>query len=312
MSITASNEKGEGRQGSSEYSDNRIVTKSTRVFEVHVNDQSHDDQYILQLGQSASPDPIPADLAAHPTNAALFCKSRVARQQTGEGVAANCWLVTCEYDNSLSEEDAEDSQETPLERRVKFHIEFSSATKVLDRREDGIPIVNTVGDPFDPPLDDEDDRFVLVAKKNYAASDLNSLMQLMADYRNSVNSDTFRGLPPGSWRFVVPQMTELQSENGVEFYTVSWRFEAKDEYEISDPSTVEGSPEPWDRVVLNTGYNALTEANMDDTKHALLDKEPRKLKADGTVFEESDSPNYYYRTFKTKKRRPFSAIGIGS
>lgn len=310
--ITECHEKGSGRTGSSEYSDGRLITKSTRVFEVQVDDQDHDDQYILQFAQSASPDPIPNTLDPHPTNTGIRCKSRVATQHDDEGVGAKYWRVTCEYDNSVSDDDADDAGTTPLERRVKFHIEFGSATKILERDNEGVPIVNTVLDPFDPPLDDEDDRFILVAKKNYAESDFVGLMQLMVDYRNSTNSDYWKGLPPGSWRFVTPQMSELQTEDDVKYYTVSWRFEAKDEYDIADPSTVEGSPEPWDRVVLNTGYNAFTTANDDTTKVTLLDKEPQKLKADGTLFEAGDDPNYYYRTFKTKKRRAFVAIGIGS
>ena len=310
MPITACNEKGEGRTGSKEYQGNRIIIKSTRVFEVHVDDQTHDDQYILDNGPFASPDPLPAILSVHPTNPLLRCKSTPARQQPGEGKAANCWLVTCEYDNQTSDADAEDSETAPLDRSTRWHLEFGGFVRILERDIDGDPIVNTVGDIFDPPLDEEDERPVLVARKNYDATDLPGLMALIVDYRGAVNNDTFLGLPSGSWRIGRVQMSEEQVEDDVRFHAVSWYLEAKEEYDISDPTTVEGTPEPWDRLVLNIGYKAFKTADDSDTKYTLVDREPRKLKKDGTLFAHDDNPNYFYRTFRTKKRRPFSALGL--
>lgn len=309
--ITECNEKGEGRTGSVEYQGNKIIVKSTRVFELFVDDPDNDDQYIIANGPSALPDPLPTILSAHPTNPVLKCKSIPVRQEPGEGKAANCWRATVEYDNQTSDQDAEDSETPPLDRRTRWVMRIAQATKVIERDIDGNLIANTVGDQFDPPLEEEDHRPVLVATKNYDATDLPGLMSLIADYSGAVNSDEFLGLPPGSWYLSAPDMSPEQVENDVRYHEVSWAFELKSEYEISDPSTVEGTPEPWDRLVLNVGYRAYQQAESSETVYNVVSsKDQVKLKETGVRFGHDDDPNYFYRTFRTKKRRAFSALGL--
>lgn len=304
--IVESHEISDNRQGSTEYQNGRIISKDTRTFRVTVDNKLHDAIYVLANATSASPDPIPVDMAQHPTNPSMRCKARTASQEGGGD--ARSWIVTCNYDNTTSEQDAEDAEKSPLDRRTKFHLEFTGYSRVLERDIDGNPIVNTVGDPFEDPLEEEDERPVLVARKNYDASLLGPLMSLIVDYRGAVNTDEFISAPPGSVRIAKVQMGELQIENDVEFYAVSWYFEFKEEYEGLSPETVEGTPEAWDRLVLNQGYRAYRTANDPETVYEIPDKKEKKLKEDGRVFGTDEG--YFYRTFRTKKRRPFSVLGL--
>lgn len=311
MSILRSDELGEHRTGSTEFQNGRLIVRSSRSWRVTCDTQYDDDQEVLTAAIIASPDPIANDLDAHPTNGDLLCRSRRAEQETGgDGVSAYSWLVRAEYDNQSNSQDAEDAETPPLDRRTRWHMEFNDVEVVQEYDQEGVLIQNTAGDVFDPPLVESESRPILVGKKNYDAGDLSGLMALVADYTNCVNSDTFLGRPPGSWHISKPQMSEEQSEGDVRYHVVSWPLELKGEYEFPDPSTVEGSPDPWDRVVLNRGFNHLTTPNDKETKAPIAGKEPRNLKEDGTLFIPTADPNYFYRTFKTKKRRPFSAIGL--
>lgn len=311
MSIISCNEIGEGRSASSEYSNQKVIVKDVRIFRVQTDSQYHTGAYILANAPSFGPDNLPLDLAVHPDFTDLRVKGRNANMETGEGVAAISWLVTCNYDNQLSDQDEEDSETEPLERRTKFHLESSSFTRVVDRDEEGRPLRNTIGELFDPPLEEEDERSVLVAVKNYDANDLPGLMALVADYRNSVSSDSFLGRPPGSWRMAKVQMSPEQVEDEHRFHSVSWYLELKDEYEFDDPSKIEGSPEPWDRLVLNRGTYAYMTANDPLSYYRLPGNEPKNLKQDGTLItDHGDGADYYYRSYRTKKRRPFSALGL--
>lgn len=312
MSIVECREQGEGRQGAVEFQGNRIIVRSTRVFKIYTGNPADDDQVILATGHEATPDPLPTILSVHPGNPELRLKSMPIRQDQGEGVAATCWIATCEYDNQTSEEDATDAQTQPIDRRTRWHMEFSGFTRVLERDINGLPIVNTIGDVFDPPLEEEDERPVLVAVKNYPATNLSGLMALIADYRGAVNSDTFLGVSPGSWRVARVQMSPEQVEDDIRYHSVSWYLELKEPYEFDDPAKIEGDPEPWDRLVLNRGLWALEVANDTESWYRIPGNEPRNLRRDGTLIVEHDGidPDYYYRSFRVKKRRPFSALGL--
>lgn len=310
MSISECHEIGEGRGAMSEYQNGQLVYKDTRVWRAIASTQNHTGTEILLLAQTATPDPVPADVATHPYESSMRVKTRSATQEIGEGVAANTWKIVVTYDNQTSDADSTDSETPPLDRRTKFHLEFASFTRILERDIDGNPIANTAGDIFDPPLEEEDERPVLVATKNYDADDLDGLMALLADYRGAVNSDTWLGRPSGSWRLARVQMSPEQVENDQRYHAVSYFFELKEEWEIADPSTVEGTPEPWDRLVENKGFNYLTVANDKESRVPFNTKEPRWLEEDGTLFLPSADPGYFYRTFRTKKRRPFSALNL--
>ena len=316
MSIVWSNEIPDGRTGTIEFrkekGGGKIGRTAVRVWQLHVDDKSHDDQYILEYGTAATPDPIPTILDRHPTNSTLKCRNLSAAQESGND--GKFWQVTANYDNNISEEDEQDAQqEDPLQRAPKYRIEWGQYTKILERDIDGLPIQNTAGDKFDPPLEDEDSRLVVTVTRNESASAFNSIVGLAYDYKNTVNSDTFLGQPPGSWRMMPILTGDIQTENDISYYQVTYAFELKEPYEGLTASKVENYSQlqPWDRLILNIGYNALTIPDDKSSKYPLPNKEAVKLSEDGTVFYTgTNADNYFYRNFRTKRRRPFGIFNF--
>lgn len=297
------------RGGSTRFQNFRLTRESTKKYRVKTDDKSHDDTYVLANAITATPDPLPNDLDSHPTQAGLYCTSRQASQETeGDG---RSWMVTCQFDNSISANDASDAGESPLERRTRYRMESVPFTRVVERDEGGILVQNYVGDKFDPMPEEEDERSVLVATKNYDATDFFGLCAFIHDYRGAVNNDlAFTVFPPGTLRLSRISMSDLQSESDIEFYTVSWNFEFKEEYENTDNIIPQPGHdvEAWDLVLLNQGYSAYASADDASSKFTWPGKEPVKLADDGTVASSPD--DYTFMHFRTKKRRPFSAIPI--
>lgn len=306
MAILSSTELPIGRGGSSEWNGGQIVRRDTKVYRVKVDDKSHDAQYILNNAIIATPDPIPNDLDSHPTQSGLYCRRRHADQEDVDGWT---FKVTCQFDNSVNPADAFPD---PLDRATKYRIEFSQFTKAVIFDNEGLPIINTAADFYDPPIEEEDGNLILIATKNYDAADLFALAGFIADYQNSVNSDEFFLQPIGSIRLGRVTASDLQIENDVQYYAVSWPFEFRSLPDISfdaDHVTVTGGFEPWDQYKLSEGYNALRTGGDFNTKYPLPNKEPKKLARDGTLAANSSSA-YFFTKHRTKKHRPFSAIPL--
>lgn len=269
---------------------------AVRAWRVETDDNSIDAVQILDNAHLSSPSPIAIIGEQHPSASILYCKSRDCKPDSDDGKA---WIVTANYDNQLSE-DPGDRDPNPLLRPVKYGLEWAQYTMLLTKDADGDPILNTVGDEFDEPLEEDDDRPILVAVRNEDAANLASLIALAVDYRNATNSDTFYGAPPGCVKMAPMELGDIQYENGQSYYAVRYAFMFKEEQEGGVPG--------WNRQILNRGKNAYKTANTASTKYSLGAEAPKNLKEDGTVLGSEDDP--FYLDIKTKKRRSFGALGL--
>jgi len=89
---------------------------------------------------------------------------------------------------------------------------FGSTTRV--------PVVNSAGDPFDPPFTEDLPRIGLVATRFEANFDPLTILY----YSDRVASDSFMGFPAGAARCVEIN-ADPHYENGVACYRVSYQFE---------------------------------------------------------------------------------------
>lgn len=123
------------------------------------------------------------------------------------------WTVTAEY--SSEREVNEDPTQDAMQIRV--YTEQFQKPAVFDK--DGNKIVNSAGDPFDPPNMMDDSRRVISLVRNVAA-----YPAWVLTYQDSVNSDTFtvRGITyaAGVGKVQSVSISDGQVRNGYPFYTL--------------------------------------------------------------------------------------------
>lgn len=292
MSILSSHEINEGRTASDTI---EFKGEAVRSWRVETSTNSHGPVYVLDNAHTASPDPIALEGDEHPESSLLFVKSRDCRSDGDDGKA---WIVTAKYDNQFKDDPAS-FEPNPLNRPVKYSLEWSQFSRIVTKDAEGALILNTVDDRFDEPLEQDDSRPILVAVRNHAASELGSLIALAVDYKDAVNSDTFYGAPPGSVKMAPFTTGEIQYENGVKFYTVRYEFHFRE----SDDPEIEG----WERQILNRGNRACASPNVLMSRYTVKDG-PKNLNEDGTIQGPSDEP--FYISVKTYRRRPFAALNL--
>lgn len=185
------------------------------------------------------------------------CISRKIKQDSDGELT---WELDLEFS---SDSEAQGKEENPLDELPRYSLQWETRDKVIEQDLDGEPIVNTVGDLFtDPPYTEEEDLPVMVVTRNEASLPV----ALAMDYKNKVNSDEFYGAEPGKVKLKAITTGELQVQNDVEFYKVTYEFVF--------------NPDGWQPEILNRGHRA---KNADGKIIDLPNKEVRNLKEDGTL-----------------------------
>jgi hypothetical protein len=136
------------------------------------------------------------------------------------------WHATVDY--STITPDAGQNVENPVDRAATVRWSSQSYQVPVTQDINGTPILNSAGDPFDPPVEREDKRRIL----NYSRFE-NSYSQIFADlYENAVNEDVFMGADPGYCRCNHIH-GERHYEKGAYTWKVDYEFEFRREgYEI--------------------------------------------------------------------------------
>lgn len=236
------------------------------------------------------------------TAARLVKKTPKLKSRSATG---NAWVVTCDYTTAA---DSNQSQQDPTERPPTISGSFVQFMRPLEKDTDGEPVVNTVGDPFDPPIEVEDSRPVLTIVKFFSSLDF----VFFCSYKDVINSDTFtvRSL---SFAPDVCKMQNLsfneQWINGINYFQVTAEMEIK--------------PEKWiPKEILNQGYrvkwpdaDGKLQMAKDDKSGEPLNT-PVLINEDGTQRETivrgfaANQPPHYVQV-KAYVRRPFALLNLG-
>lgn len=239
---------------------------------------------------------LPAYLTPHPQNpfATLRKLSYRPVEETADGVGA--YLVTGEYSSApLSQDDRDKAIPNPLDRPAKITVKSKPVMEAYDKDIEGNAIVNTAGDPPDPPLERPVPRWVFTVTKNVASVPLWFL-----DYEETVNDADFeiKGVTvlEGCAKLSGITISEDMKENNVDFLQLGFEIEVKK----APPSTNvrEGKepentfePKGWTTVLLNQGLREkidegsgvfsivnMTDSNGDQlTAPSLLDEDGAKI-----------------------------------
>lgn len=286
------------RSGSS---DEKFQRSYTVKWLVTTNNKLDGPQVVIDGVGGATPDAVPGKYATY----AIGTDVDANAYQLSLGVEPYHagtefqWVVTAEYGQPPKGEDPGERTENPLDRPVRYSIDWVAFTKPLTKDKDGNPIANAAKQSFDPPPEQEDLRPVLVAKKNFAT--LAEVISLMVTYKNAVNTDEFYGA--GEREAKVESITtgDQIHENGYAYYEATIRVMFNE------------AGEKFDRSFVNQGYKHYVSASdktlivARDAKQVPMN-EPVLLAEDGSRLpDDTDGNSLEFRTFNEVA---FSGLGI--
>lgn len=158
MSVTSYKLIHTGRDGGDEVaSDGMASRRYTSVYRVVTDDANDDAKVVLQSLPDLATSYAPAGGVADP---GAWCRRRRARN---ESFSKKVWIATLAFSS------ATELADSPLDdpATIEWHTESYSRPYYKDRN--GEWILNSAGDPFDPPIEADDSRWTIVVTKNMFA-----------------------------------------------------------------------------------------------------------------------------------------------
>ncbi|MBL8799267.1 MAG: hypothetical protein JNM56_35605 [Planctomycetia bacterium] len=207
----------------------------TRRFRV-LMDSALDDSYeVLRVeGIPRITDPYVSSKGA--TDLGARCHDRNAEQVEGH---RRMWEVTAEYSTDpadIGDPDKEGGgdggEQDPLAQPAEIVWDGNEATRPAEVGYDANfgtvrGVVNSAGDPFDPPYEIDDYRPTLTITRNQA----NYSQGLALAYVNKVNNDGFFGFAPGQAKCKKISAKSV-TEKGRTFWSVTYVFELRETWEV--------------------------------------------------------------------------------
>ena len=224
----------------------------------------------------------------HPEDANAFCISlQVENTSPWAG-----WTVTANY----SDERTIDDTPTDDAASISWGSEQFQKPAVFDLS--GKLIVNSAGDPFDPPAMMDDSRRVVTVEKNLAV-----VPSWILDYQDAVNNDVFSvdGISIGIGKAKMQNVTvsPRQRRNGTTFRTVTF--------------TIHLQRDGWLLDILDAGFREKVSGgrrNIKNNGDGEAPTAPVPLDGNGQPIDDPTPTNCVFLQFAVYKTRPFSSLPL--
>lgn len=223
-----------------------------------------------------------------------YVNSIDAQQEDGDALG---WIVTVSYGPFDAITAGGGPDNNPLLQPIDVDWDYRSQEIVAEYDDDGKPITNTAGDPFDPPIVIDDPRPLLRVVRNEATYNTSLVYQ----YRNAVNSDPFAGWPPQMARVI-----KIAGKSTFH-YQVGWYWIVTYEFEFNPPTG-------YRPLILNMGMRKKSQAaaTLDQVVPITLNghpiSRPMLLTKAGYLAKPTDKP--YFVQPKILPELPFAGFGF--
>lgn len=184
------------------------------------------------------------------------------------------WIISAQYGpfDVMSQ-----APEVPFTQRPKLSFGFSEFQQVQTVDANGDAILNSAGDPFNPPLMEDVSWPIMTITRNEPGFNLG----LVATAKGKINALPWFGRPAKWWRCLNIAGDEAQDPDGAIYFVVTYQFAL--------------NPNEWTAEVLDQG---MRELNSNGERVAILDKygnkvtEPWPLNEDGTKKAVGEDPEF--------------------
>lgn len=298
----------------SDYTSEKTSRQAWRVTTDSDTDSPHD---ILGIaGTAVGGVTLPLIGTAHEDDANSKCIDRQCNPEShGQ---KHHWIYIADYSNKY------DIDENPLDDPAKTEWSTETFQTPVWETIDGKSIVNSAGDPFDPPFEKDDSRWTSVTRKNVA----DKVPDWMFAYPDVVNSDayTIDGLNVGAGlaKISAIHLSETQTRNDIDYRVVTVTIH----YRTENQGTGSGSGsygsgsgsddiEPWHANILDAGMREIDDQGSSTCPGRKIilnhcDKlpvtEPVPLDGEGHALQEPTLDNAEWLQFQVYHEKAFSAI----
>ena len=203
MSVVSVDEIHTGRDGDDEVSQKKGVRRYTRVYRVVTNANTDGANVVLAIAPKLG--------SVYPSDFRAFCRRRRARN---ESFSKRVWIVTIAYSTER------ELQENPLADPAETEWGTEQFQRPVFKNKANQAILNTAGDPPDPPAQRDDSRITAVTTKNLAV-----VPAWILTYRDAVNDAEFQldgiTIPKGIAKIQAVRVSKWQERNDIRFRVVT-------------------------------------------------------------------------------------------
>jgi hypothetical protein len=306
----------DSRGGEESYQpDGTTVTERTRQWRVD-NDGSQTIDDVTIMADAAAP----KIGTAHPNHASCKCIHRQCQIESHQ--QKRQWIFTARYSTKY------DIEENPLNDPAKTEWSTETFQTPVWETIDGKGIVNSAGDPFDPPAEKDDSRWTSVTRKNVATS----VPDWIFSYQDAVNSDSYTidsvNVTAGWAKVSAIHLSEVQERNDIEYRVLTVTIHYRGEGEgvgsgsgsLGSYGSGSGSDEiePWHLNLLDQGMREIPAADdaggTDGRRNILNEKDglpvssPVPLDGEGHHIVEPTLDNSVWLQFQVYREKAFSLI----
>jgi hypothetical protein len=174
----------EGRSASDSLQDGKMSADIVQVFRA-VTDDPYDDEFVIAEHEDCPSlgDPLVRTIGEGEEEETVETKCYLkSRSFTNQSFSKTVWHVTLTW--GTGEREGGGGDPLQIEAKITWRSEQFQKPAVFDLN--GYAIVNSAGDPFDPPPERDDSRWVATVVKNLAEVPL-----WLLDYQDAVNSVPF-------------------------------------------------------------------------------------------------------------------------
>jgi hypothetical protein len=255
----------------------------TRTFKLTTSAKT---ERAYHVGSHAS---LPVIGEVHPDDAGAWCTTlQVDPSDPWKG-----WTVTAEYSTER------ELAETPTDDPAEITWGYEQFQKPAITNYAGQAILNSAGDPFDPPIMIDDSRPHVTISKNLA-----SVPVWIFTYQDAINSGSFTvdgiTVAAGLAKMQNITITRGQSRNGTSFRTVTF--------------SIHLQKQGWSSKQLDAGFRQIGSGGARENIRNGIDDElpaaPVPLDGAGVALDDPDPATAVYRTDVVYEAKDFSALPL--
>jgi hypothetical protein len=287
MAIYEVDELFEGRSGNFSVSDGRKYVRKFRAFSNYAGDgpQTVLNSFFIRRG-----DPY-ITITDNDPNA--FAMNLSCEQEEGDQL---CWIVTVDYGWYDVNEAGGGPNQNPLNMPIDVTFGFRDYEHVVQADINNKPILNSAGDPYNPPVVINLPNQLLTVVRNEASYD----SAMAYSYRNSINSDSFAG------QSALFAKTIAITPKNIFHQDIGWYYQVTYEFEFLNPRNAAGT-KGWHKILLDQGYRQLDPVTKKPVAITLKGQpitQPMLLDGNGHLLPLNGVP--YYNEFQVFVELPYS------